>query len=277
MRLNGKVALITGAARGQGRSHAVRLAEEGAAVIALDSCTDVASVPYPCASLSDLEETVRLIDEAGGQSLGRQVDVRSQQQLDDAVADGVAQFGGIDIVCANAGIISRGLTWELTDDEWNDVIDVNLTGVWRTVKSVMPTMIKQGRGGSIVIISSSGGLKGISGHAHYTASKHGVLGIARTLAAEAATHFIRVNSIHPGAVATPMILNEHTYEVFRPDLPNACREDVASIFQSVSMLPIPWVEPIDISNAVLWLASDESRYVTGLALSVDAGTIQKYT
>ena len=277
MKLDGKVALVTGAARGQGRSHALRLAQEGASVVAVDSCRDVATVPYPCSSPEDLAETSRLLEKFPQPSLCRQVDVRSQAELDSVVADAVEQLGGMHIVCANAGIISRGRTWELSDDEWNDVIEINLTGVWRTIKAVVPSMIKQEQGGSIIITSSSGGLKGISGHSHYTASKHGVLGIARALAAEVAPYFIRVNTLHPGAVATPMILNDHTYKTFRPDLPGATRDDVASIFQSVNLLPIPFLEPVDISNAVVWLASDESRYVTGLAMSIDAGCVQKYS
>lgn len=276
LRLEGKVAFVTGAARGQGRSHALRLAREGAAIVAVDSCKDVATVHYPLGTPDDLKQTERLLEEMGRDCICRQVDVRDQKELEQVVREAAGRFGGIDVVCANAGILSQAPAWELTDDQWNDVIDINLTGVWRTVKAAIPSMIERGRGGSIIITSSTGGLKGISNHAHYCATKHGVVGLARTLAIELAPYSIRVNTVHPCATNTTMIHNQHEYAWFVPDNPTATREDVAPIFQSLNLLPVPWIEPEDVSNAVLWLASDEARFVTGSEVVVDAGTVQRY-
>jgi SDR family mycofactocin-dependent oxidoreductase len=274
MRLESKVALVTGAARGQGRSHALRLAEEGARVVAIDACTDIASVPYQLATEEDLEESRQALATVGREFICQRADVRDQAQLDKVVSDAVARFGGIDIVCANAGITSHAAAWELSDSQWADVIDVNLTGVWRTVKAVIPSMIEQGRSGSIIITSSTAGLKGTRNHAHYSAAKHGVVGLARALAVELAEFSIRVNTVHPTGVDTKMIHNSHEYELFMPNHPNPTREDVAPVFQSLNLLPIPWIDPVDVSNAIVWLASDEARYVTGIALPIDAGNVQ---
>ncbi len=276
MRVAGKVAFITGAGRGQGRSHAVRLAQEGATIVAIDSCTDVATVAYPMATLDDLNETKRLVEHTGQACLARQVDVRDQAGLNQVVADAVAQFGGIHIVCANAGITSHAKTWELTDDEWNDVIGINLTGVWRTLKAAVPAMIELNEGGSIILTSSSGGLRGIPNHTHYVAAKHGVLGIARTLAMELAEYSIRVNSVHPSAVDTTMIQNPHEYALFAPEKENPTSDDIEPVFRSLNLLPIPWVDAVDVSNAVVWLASDEARYITATSISIDAGATEMY-
>ncbi len=275
MRLESKVALVTGAARGQGRSHAVRLAEEGADVIAVDSCVQIGSAPYPMATPSDLQETVDRVEKTGRRILAREVDVRDQAALDAVVRAGVEAFGGLDVVVANAGITSHAKTWKLSDDEWQDVIDVNLTGVWRTVRAAVPGMIERGRGGSIVITSSTGGLRGLDNHAHYCAAKHGVVGLARTLALELAEYSIRVNTIHPTGVDTPMIHNEHEYQLFMPGHPDPTRDDVAPVFQNLNLLPVPWLDPVEISNAIVWLSSDQARYVTGVALPIDAGSLQK--
>jgi SDR family mycofactocin-dependent oxidoreductase len=274
-RLDGKVALISGGARGQGRSHALRLAEEGADIVTFDLCEQIESVPYEMSTEDDLNETVRMVEDLDQRIVARKADVRDFGQVQSVVEEGLSEFGHIDIVCANAGIFTVGAAHELSRQEWDDVIDVNLTGVWRTCKAVIPHMIERGQGGSIIITSSTAGIKGYANTAHYTASKHGVLGLARTMANELAPHMIRVNTIHPTSVDTPMIQNEATYRLFRPDLDHPTREDASESFQALNALPIPWVEARDISNAVLWLASDESRYVTGIMVPVDAGMTQK--
>lgn len=272
-RVDGKVAFITGAARSQGRSHALRLAQEGADIIAVDLCDDVESVRdfYPGATAEDLNETVRQVEELDRRIVATQADVRDQAGLSRALADGVTQLGRVDIVCANAGIFTLGEAHEIDDGSWRDMMDVNLTGVWRTCKAAIPHLIEGGRGGSIIITSSGAGFKGTPNTAHYTSTKHAVVGLMRTLAHELAPHFIRVNTVHPTAVDTIMIQNERTWRLFRPDLDEPTREDAADGFASLNALPIPWVEPVDISNAVLFLASDEARYITGVTLPVDAG------
>ena len=274
-RLDGKVALITGAARGQGRSHAVRLAQEGAEIIAVDSCTDAATTPYPQARREDLDETVRLVEELDRRVFARVADVRDLAALQSTVADGVSEFGHLDIVAANAGIASFAPAWELSEETWQEMIDVNLTGVWKTCKAVIPQMLEQGTGGSIVLTSSTAGLVAFGNLAHYTAAKHGVVGLMRVLAVELAQQGIRVNSVHPTIVNTDMVQNQPIYELFT-GVEGATREQATEAYKNVNALPIPWVDPVDISNAVLWLASDEARYVTGTTQVVDAGGTQPY-
>jgi len=274
-RVAGKVAFITGAARGQGRSHAIRLAQEGADIIAVDVCEDVETVPYAGATTADLDETVKAVEALDQRIVAIKADVRDFEQLKAAVADGVAQLGRLDIVGANAGIFSSAPTAELTEDQWGQMIDINLSGVWRTCKAAVPHLIEGGRGGSIVITSSVGGLKGAPNAGHYVSAKHGVVGLMRTLALELASHLVRVNSIHPTQVDTTMIHNEAMYRLFSPGSEHPSREEFAAISQSMEAFPIPWVEPVDISNALLFLASDESRYITGVALPVDAGALLK--
>lgn len=269
--LAGRVALITGAARGQGRSHAVRLAKEGAAIVATDILEDIATAPYTLATKADLEETARLIGEAGAEVLPFQVDVRDYDQLEYAIAESVDRFGRLDIVCANAGIISYSAGHELSEQAWADVISVNLTGVWHTLKASVPHMLSGGRGGSIVITSSMAGLKGLANTAHYTAAKHGVVGLMKVFASELAPHRIRVNCVHPASVNTDMLHNEATYNLFRPGYEHATLDDAMDGFRFVNSMPTPWVEPSDISEAVAWLASDHARFVTGISLPVDAG------
>ena len=271
--LAGKVVMITGAARGQGRSHALRLAAAGAQVVAIDIADSLPSVPYRGATAEDLIRTVELVSERGGQAIAIEADVRDQDAMDAAAKSALSAFGSIDIVCANAGVVAGGPSWRLSEQQWRDVIDVNLTGVWHTTKAVIPAMIKAGNGGSIVITSSIAGLAGSRNISHYAASKHGVVGLMRSLANELAPDGIRVNSVHPTTVATDMILNEPTYRLFRPDLSKPTLEDVIPVFRSLNLLDIPWVEPFDVSNAVAWLASDEARYVTGVALPIDAGAL----
>jgi (+)-trans-carveol dehydrogenase len=270
-RVAGKVAFITGAARGQGRSHAVRLAEEGAEIIAADLCRDVASVPYPMATPHDLDETARQVAALGRAVVAVQADVRDYQGLAKALDDAVAQLGRLDIVSANAGILSHGTADTLADASWQDMIDINLTGVWHTAKAAVPHLIAGGRGGSIVLTSSGVVMKGTPNFAHYVSAKHGIVGLTRTMARELAPHFIRVNALHPGNVDTAMLRNTETLRLFRPDLENPTAEDATAAFQARNAMPVPWVDPVDISNALLFLASDEARYITGVSLPVDAG------
>jgi len=276
-RVEGKVAFITGAARGQGRSHAVRLAQEGADIIAVDICADVRGLPYAGATQADLAETVREVEALDRRIVASQADVRDYGALKAAVDDGVAQLGRLDIVAANAGIFSFGRADVLEEQTWQDMIDVNLTGVWHAAKAAIPHIRAGGHGGSIVLTSSTAGLMPFENMAHYTAAKHGVVGLMRVLAVELAPDFIRVNSVHPTSVNTDMIQNSATYELFAPDLtPEQRTKDVlGERFQTLNALPIRWVEPRDISNAVLFLASDEARYITGITLPVDAGSLLK--
>jgi (+)-trans-carveol dehydrogenase len=276
-RVEGKVAFVTGAARGQGRSHAVRLAQEGADIIAVDLAGQVASVPYPMATPEDLDQTVKEVEALDRRIVARQADVRDYAALKSALDEGVAQLGRLDIVCSNAGIASFGPADELDETTWQDMIDINLTGMWHACKAAIPHLIEGGRGGSIVITSSDAGLKGFPNLAHYVSAKHGVVGLMRTLALELAPHMIRVNSLHPTTVNTDMIQNAPTYELFAPDLAakDRTKERLTERFQALNALPIPWVEPVDISNAVLFLASDEARYITGVTLPVDAGFMVK--
>lgn len=270
-RMAGKVALITGAARGMGRSHAVRLAQEGADVVAVDLCADVESAPYPGSGSQDLAATARLVEQLGRRVIARQADTRDLKALQDVVDEAIGEFGHIDVVCANAGISSFGFAWELTEETWQEMIDVNLTGSWKTVKAVIPHMIERGGGGSIVFISSVSGLIGVPTMAHYTASKHGVVGLMRALAAELAQHNIRVNSVNPGNVDTPMVNNATMRKLFLPEIPDPTPEDADNAMKGMSALPVGWMDSRGISDAVLYLASDEARHVTGIALPVDAG------
>jgi (+)-trans-carveol dehydrogenase len=275
-RVAGKVAFITGAARGQGRSHALRLAQEGADIIAVDLCGQIGTVPYPMATEADLAETVSEVEALDRRIVATQADVRDYGAVKAAVEEGVAQLGRLDIVSANAGIFGFSPLENMDDTTWQDMIDVNLTGVWHTAKAAIPHLRAAG-GGSIILTSSTAGLKPIPNTGHYNAAKHGVVGLMRTLAYELAADRIRVNSVHPTAVDTDMIQNAATYELFAADLPEAerTREVLAPRFGQLNLLPIPWVEAVDISNAVLFLASDEARYVTGVTLPVDAGLLIK--
>jgi SDR family mycofactocin-dependent oxidoreductase len=273
-RVEGKVAFITGAARGQGRSHAIRLAQEGADIIAVDNCADVATVPYAGATRADLDETVAAVEALDRRIIATRADVRDYAAVQAAVDDGVAQLGRLDIAIANAGIgTGPHLAQDLTEATWQDMIDINLTGVWHTAKAAIPHLIAGGRGGSIIVTSSAAGLQPYAHISHYVSAKHGLVGLTRSLALELAPQFIRVNSIHPTQVDTPMIQNEPTWRIFRPDLDNPTRADFEPASQAMNALPVPWVEAIDVSNAVLFLASDEARYITGVALPVDAGAL----
>jgi SDR family mycofactocin-dependent oxidoreductase len=271
-RMEGKAAFVTGAARGQGRRHAVRLAEEGADIIALDIAGPVPAQGSPPATPEDLAETVRLVEALDRRIIAGQADVRDSKAVEALVAEGVAQLGRLDVVAANAGILGNpGPAAATSDDDWQSVIDTNLSGAFHTVKAAIPHIIAGGRGGAIVITSSSIALRAAPNLAPYGAAKAGLVGLMRTLALELAEHSIRVNSIHPTSVATPMLLNPINYRLFRPDLENPTLEDVEPVYRAGNLLPVPYVEPDDVSNALLFLASDEARYVTGVALPIDAG------
>ena len=276
-RVEGKVAFVTGAARGQGRSHAIRLAEEGADIIAVDLAGQIDTVPYAMATPDDLAETVKEVEALDRRIHAVTADVRDYGAVKTALDDGVAQLGRLDIVAANAGIFSFGKADVLEEQTWQDMIDVNLTGVWHAVKAAIPHLKAGGNGGSIILTSSTAGLMPFENMAHYTSAKHGVVGLMRVLAVELAPDFIRANSVHPTSVNTDMIHNDATYELFAPDLPKEQRtkEVLGERFQTLNALPIHWVEPRDISNAVLFLASDEARYITGVTLPVDAGSLLK--
>lgn len=274
-RLEGKVALITGAARGIGRAQAVRFAEEGCDIIAMDVCGSVDTVIIPPSTPADLDETARLVGAAGGRIVSEVIDVRDLDGLQAATDRGVERLGGLHVVCATAGITSRSETAEMDEAVWQTMLDVNLTGVWHTCKVTAPHLIAGGSG-SVILISSIAGLRGLVGIGHYTAAKHGVVGLMRSLANELAPHNIRVNSIHPTNVDTPMIQNAVVSSAFRPDLDRPpTREEFAEAARPMNMLSIPWVEPVDVANACLFLASDEARYITAVALPVDAGSTQR--
>lgn len=275
-RVEGKVAFITGAARGQGRAHAVRLAQEGADIIAVDICKQIDSVRIPLSTPEDLAETADLVKGHNRRIYTAEVDTRDFQALKSAVDAGVEQLGRLDIIVANAGIGNGGATLDKTSDgDWTDMIDVNLGGVWKTVKAGVPHILAGGRGGSIILTSSVGGLKAYPHTGHYVAAKHGVVGLMRTFAVELGAQNIRVNSVHPTNVNTPLFMNEGTMKLFRPDLENPGLDDMKVVGQLMHTLPIGWVEPEDIANAVLFLASDEARYITGVTLPVDGGSCLK--
>jgi (+)-trans-carveol dehydrogenase len=275
-RVEGKVAFITGAARGQGRAHAVRLAQEGADIIAVDICKQIDSVQIPLSTPQDLAETADLVKGLNRRIYTAEVDVRDYDALKAAVDAGVEQLGRLDIIVANAGIGNGGETLDKTSEtDWTDMIDVNLAGVWKTVKAGVPHILAGGRGGSIILTSSVGGLKAYPHTGHYVAAKHGVVGLMRTFAVELGAQNIRVNSVHPTNVNTPLFMNEPTMKLFRPDLENPGPDDMKVVGQLMHTLPIGWVEPEDIANAVLFLASDEARYITGVTLPVDGGSCLK--
>ena len=229
---------------------------------------------YPPATEEDLAETVSQVEALDRRVVARKADVRDAASLRAALAEGVAQLGGLDIVVANAGIYQPVSTLDLDDAAWQETIGINLSGVWHTVQAALPHLIARG-GGSVILTSSVLGLRGAANSVHYSAAKHGVVGIMRSVAGEFAAHHIRVNSVHPTLVNTIMVQNEQTWSMFDPENPQPTRESAAPIFQTVNALPIPWVEPVDISNAVLFLASDEARYITGVTLPVDAGALLK--
>lgn len=277
--LEGRVAFVTGAARGQGRAYAVRLAQEGADVIINDICAPVSeTIPYQGATPDDLAETVRLIEAEGRKVLARQVDIRDDAAVRTLVADGIEQFGRLDVVVANAGVLSWGRLWELTDEQWNSVIDVNLTGTWRTLRAAIPAMIEAGNGGSIIIVSSSGGLKATPGNGHYAASKHGLTSITNTLALELGEYGIRVNSIHPYSIATPMIENDSMMAILSAH-PSYLNSFAAMPYQPPTKgsraKRNDFMTAEEAAEVVVWLAGDNSSVLSGSQISVDRG-VMKY-
>ncbi len=273
--LEGKVAFITGVARGQGRSHALTLAREGASIIGLDLCGKPTTTAYPGTSEGELQETVRLVEEAGGQIFVDIADTRDYQAVKGVFDRGIAQFGRIDIVIPNAGICSGAKTWEIEPEDWREMVDINLNGVFHTVKAAVPTMIAQNQGGAIVFIGSTEALKGAENISSYAASKHGVTGLMTSLARELGQYNIRVNSVNPTCVDTDMINNDFVYGLFRPDLDKPTREDVIDTFSGTHILPVPWMQPQDVSNAILYLVTDPGRYITATPLVIDAGFMVK--
>jgi SDR family mycofactocin-dependent oxidoreductase len=274
--LDGRVAFVTGAGRGQGRSHAVRMAAEGADIIAVDVPDRIGWLGYETATEDDLAITIEQVQQLGRKIVARVADVRDGPRLQAVVDEGVDQLGRLDIVVANAGIGPLPHRfWEIPDDEWTTMLDVNLTGVWRTVSSAVPAMLSRDDGGSIILITSSAALAGGSNVAAYVAAKIGVIGLVKTMARELAHHSIRVNAISPSNVDTDMIHNEATYRLFRADVASPTREDVAPAFARRNLLPRPWSEPEEISDAVVFLASDRASSITGVTLPVDLGGAMK--
>ncbi|MFC3960803.1 mycofactocin-coupled SDR family oxidoreductase [Nocardia jiangsuensis] len=267
----GQVALITGAARGQGRNHALRLAEQGADIIAIDICRPIDTVVYPTATPDDLAETVRLVEATGRRILAFEADIRDLAALRQAADAGVAELGRLDIVIANAGISSMAPTLEMSDEMWTTMVDINLTGQWRTVRAAVPHIVAGGRGGSVVLVSSLAAQATNENMAHYSAAKSGLVGLMRVLAKELAPQSIRVNTVHPTTVATDMIRNDATYRLFRPDLEAPTRADFEEAARTLNKLPVAALESEDITNAVLYLVGESGRYVTGTQHIVDAG------
>ncbi|HEX6365541.1 MAG TPA: mycofactocin-coupled SDR family oxidoreductase [Agromyces sp.] len=270
-KLEGKVAFITGAARGQGRSHAVRFAQEGADIIAVDVTKQVDTVPYPTATAEDMAETVRQVEALDRRIVAAEADVRDMQALTEVVDRGVADLGRLDIVLANAGISTPAETLEMSEETWDTMIDINLSGVWKTLKASVPHIINGERGGSVVITSSLAAIYPNPNTAHYSAAKAGLVQLGKVMAKELAPQSIRVNTVHPTTVATDMIINEATFKLFRPDLENPTRADFEEAALTLNALPVAAMDAADITNAIMYLVSDEGRYVTGTQLVIDAG------
>jgi len=271
-RLANKVALISGVARGQGRSHAQRLAAEGVSIIGFDGLCTYDTVPYKQATQQDLDETVRLIEAAGGRIYAGRADVRDRAEIERIISAGVAEIGPIDIVVANAGIgINSRPFWEVSQAEWDDVVGVCLTGVWHTVSAAVPSMIAAGQGGSVIMTSSAAAIKAAPQLSPYIAAKTGVIGMMRSMANDLAPYRIRIKCVAPTAVPTDFVLNDRLYQIFSPDSPEPNLEDAKKVMRSMHPLGEPWIETQDISAAVAYLASDEARYITGIVLPVDLG------
>jgi len=270
------VALITGAARGQGRAHAIRLADDGADIIAIDICRPISdTITYPLATPEELADTVRAVEATGRKVLAREVDIRDLAALQQVVADGIEQFGRLDVLVANAGVLSWGRLFEMSEEQWEAVIDVNLNGTWKTIRAAVPAMIEAGNGGSIIIVSSSAGLKATPGNGHYSASKHGLVALTNALAIEVGEFGIRVNSIHPYSIETPMVEKEAMMQLFSK-YPNYIHS-----FSPMPYRPInhqgkkglqEFMEPQEVSDVVAWLAGDGSATISGSQIAVDRGT-----
>ena len=270
-RFTGKVIFVSGAARGQGRSHAVRFAAEGADIIGIDMCRDLDTVQYSLSKESDLAETVRQVEALDRRMVASQVDVRDFESLREAAAAGVRELGRLDVILPNAGIVASGPTWELPIEKWHDVMDINLSGVFHTIRATVPLMIEAGNGGNIVFTGSLAAMRGIANAGAYVAAKHGVMGLMRTLANELVGYNIRVNAVNPTNVATDMLHNATNYKLFVPESADPSLADAIDRFMTLNLMPVPWIEAQDISNAMMWLCSDEARFITGSMLPVDAG------
>jgi (+)-trans-carveol dehydrogenase/(-)-trans-carveol dehydrogenase len=274
----GKVAFVTGAARGQGRSHAIELAKAGADIIAVDIAHDDPSLGlgYPLASAEELADTAKQVEALDRRIFTAEADVRDTASIKTALEAGVAELGRLDIVAANAGIAASSVpAHQITDDRWEQMLAINLTGVFKTCRAAVPYLIKGGRGGSMILTSSMAALRVYQGIAAYSAAKHGVVGLMKTLASELAQYSIRVNSVHPTQVNTAMIMNDETYKIFRPDLENPTQDDFMAASASLHALPVAVAEPVDISKALVFLASDDARLITGVTLPIDAGLLLK--
>ena len=274
--LDGRVAFITGAARGQGRAHAIRLANDGADIIAVDICRPISeTITYPLATSEELAETVQAVEATGRKVLAREVDVRDLEALQKVVADGVEQFGRLDIVVANAGVLSWGRMFEMSEEQWDTVIDVNLNGTWRTIRAAVPAMIEAGNGGSIIIVSSSAGLKATPGNGHYSASKHGLVAITNALAIEVGEFGIRVNSIHPYSIETPMVEKKAMMDLFTK-YPSYVHSFAPMPYQPVNHQSkkglMEFMMPEEVADVVAWLAGDGSATISGSQIAVDRGT-----
>lgn len=273
-RFEGKVVLISGIARGQGREHAVRFAQEGAKIIGFDICEDLPNCYYPLSTEADLAETVKLVEAAGGAIHAEKADVRDLDAVKSVAHAGIDRFGRLDVILANAGTYSPNPTSMLSAEQWDETIAVNLTGPFNTVRAGMKQIIRQNEGGAIVITSSTAGLKGFWGCPAYNAAKHGVVGFMRSLALELAPNQIRVNTVHPTSVGTPMILNDVFPKLVSTE-PDAGFDQAAEFLRPQQPMDIPWLQPGDISDAILWLCSEEARWITGVTLPVDAGAMLK--
>ena len=262
-KLDGKVAFITGAARGQGRSHAVTFAKEGAEIAAVDICRTLSYPRYPLATKEDLDETVRLVKDCGRRVLGLEADVRNAAQVEAAVNKTMETFGHIDILFCNAGVCDMANAWDLTEEMWDIMVDINLKGTWLTTKYVIPHMLARGLGGRILITSSVSGLRGLRGMAHYCAAKWGLVGLAKVLALELAEANITVNTLHPMGVNTPMM--DGIVKIV------GSREKLLEQFRVETPLPVAIIQPEDVSRGALWLVSDEAKYVTGVTFTMDGG------
>ena len=273
--LTGKVAYITGVARGQGRSHAVALAKRGVRIVGIDICAPVGTAPYDMADENDLVETEKLIAEVGGESMLSVGDVRSLDTQIAAVTAAYERWGRMDIVLGNAGVCTYGELSTMSVEKWQEMMDIDLTGVWMSARAAAGPMIEAGNGGSIIFTSSTAGLRNLNSIGHYVAAKHGVTGLAKAFANELAPHNIRVNSLHPSNCRTEMMLNTGVAKMFRPDLDSPTWEDAVDSYGTIHLLNTPWVEPEDVSNAIVFLVSEEARFITGAAIPVDAGMLAK--